>query len=386
MNTGLLYNITKPYEENFEKGPPLLSTDIKPKQRNLNYSSSEARSLNVHSSHPESNRRVRTIKHTFLGFKVNMPFGIPAGPLLNSTYVKTAFEFGFDVCVYKTQRSRPLEVNQHPNIVFVDVDGDLTLDKAKKGLVGSLTTNKQQKDFSITNSFGNPSKGPTFWQDDVKKAMSYAGKGQLLIGSVCGTMWDGQTEEEYFQDFATAAREMNETGVKVVEVNLSCPNCATEGVICYTPSAVETIVRQCKEAIGTTPLVAKIGYYEPSQQELLETVVKKMLPYVAAISAINTIPAPVVDDQGNQKLPGKNRLTSGICGASIKWAGLDMVKRLAKLKKKLNAPYEIIGVGGVMTPHDYQKYRDAGADLVQSATGAMWNPDLAYEIWESEKQ
>jgi dihydroorotate dehydrogenase (NAD+) catalytic subunit len=33
-----------------------------------------------------------------------------------------------------------------------------------------------------------------------------------------------------------------------------------------------------------------------------------------------------------------------------------------------------------MTPQDYLEYKEAGADLVQSATGAMWNPHLAYEI------
>ncbi|MEK9161093.1 MAG: diguanylate cyclase, partial [Patescibacteria group bacterium] len=38
------------------------------------------------------------------------------------------------------------------------------------------------------------------------------------------------------------------------------------------------------------------------------------------------------------------------------------------------------GVGGVTRPEDYKEYRDAGADVVMSATGAMWNPYLAKEI------
>lgn len=42
--------------------------------------------------------------------------------------------------------------------------------------------------------------------------------------------------------------------------------------------------------------------------------------------------------------------------------------------------FAIIGVGGVMTPEDYLEYKNAGADIVQSATGAMWNPYLAQEI------
>ena len=39
----------------------------------------------------------------------------------------------------------------------------------------------------------------------------------------------------------------------------------------------------------------------------------------------------------------------------------------------------------VMTPKDFMEYRNAGADVVQSATGAMWNPELAQEIKQQDK-
>jgi dihydroorotate dehydrogenase len=90
----------------------------------------------------------------------------------------------------------------------------------------------------------------------------------------------------------------------------------------------------------------------------------------------------VVDEDGKQALPGAGRLKSGICGASIKQAGLDMVGRIAQIREELKQDFAIIGVGGVMTPDDYTEYRQRGADVVQSATGAMWNANLAYEIWK----
>lgn len=349
------YNINKTYDENWKNGPSLL---------------------------PSAHKRIVQKTHSFLGFTINMPFGMPAGPLLNSKFVKAAFYLGFDVNCYKTQRTRVAKSNTFPNILFVDVEGDLTLKKAGQPLVGKLTTNKPREKFSITNSFGNPSAGPSFWQEDMKKALSFVGLGQLLIGSVCGTLEEGMSEDAYYEDFANAAKMVTETGVKVVEINLSCPNCATEGVICYTPKAVYQICKKTKEKIGSTKLIVKIGYFAPAEQDLLETVVNKMLPFVDAISAINTIAALVINEEGEQALPGPNRLKSGICGASIKWAGIDMVKRLSQLRTKLHANFEIVGVGGVMTPEDYQEYRNAGADLVQSATSAMWNPNLAYEIWK----
>src|ERR1700722_16412803 len=72
--------------------------------------------------------------YAYHGQKVFLPFGIPAGPLLNSKYVKAAFEKGFDICVYKTVRNDFYQTHPFPNILSVHVDGDLTLEKLKKPL------------------------------------------------------------------------------------------------------------------------------------------------------------------------------------------------------------------------------------------------------------
>lgn len=321
----------------------------------------------------------------FLGSKINTPFGIPSGPLLNSKFCKAAFEKGFDVIHYKTRRSGVFPCNQFPNVLFVDIDGDLTLKRSKQSLIGNLNSSKNPTKFSVTNSFGNPSPDAKTWQEDMRKALSYEGKGQLLIASVVGTIREGYSPEDYYNDFVLTAKQAAETGVKIIEVNLSCPNVASEGILCYSKDAVSAICRKTKEAIGDIPLLAKFGYFSKEQQELLEDIMKSISSYVSGVATINTIPAPVVDKDGNQALPGKGRLISGICGASIKWAGLDMVKRLTQIKEKLNIDFAVIGVGGVMTADDYLEYRNAGADVVQSATGAMWNPYLAQEIKKLQK-
>ena len=339
------YDPTQTYDDNFDNGPsPVFENEI-----------------------PETPSGEPTFE--FLGKKIYSPFGIPAGPLLNSSYIKYAFERGFDVIVYKTQRSIPFECNQFPNVLYLDVEGDLTLERAATPLQGFGTTSRPATDISITNSFGNPSRGPEFWVDDLKKAVSYQGKGQLLIMSVVGSIKEGFSPEEYYDDFAAAAELAATTGVEAIEVNLSCPNVATEGVLCYTKSAVVAICEKTKARIGDIPLIAKFGYFSDDQQELLADIMKAIDPYVAAISAINTLSAPIVDENGEQALPGPNRLKSGVCGAGIKWAGLDMVAKLSAIRKEHNLNYEIIGVGGVMNPQDFADYRAAGADIVQSATG-----------------
>lgn len=351
-----LYDPNKTFDDNFDHGPF-------PQQKQTK---------------PYKNEGEPTF--TFLGKKVYSPFGIPAGPLLNSQHIKYSFEQGFDVICYKTQRSVEFDCNQFPNVLYLDVDGDLTLEKASKPLLGLKETDKSAKKLSITNSFGNPSRGPEFWVDDLKKAVSYQGIGQLLIMSVVGTIKEGFSAEDYYDDFARTAELAAATGVEAIELNLSCPNVATEGVLCYSHDAVVSICKKTKEKVGDIPLIAKFGYFSEGQQELLEQIITDISPYISAISSINTISAPIVDEKGEQALPGPNRLNSGVCGAGIKWAGLDMVKRLDTLRKKNGLSYEIIGVGGVMSPEDFADYRKAGADLVQSATGAMWNPGLAAEI------
>lgn len=317
--------------------------------------------------------------------EMRLPFGIPAGPLLNARFIKAALDMGFDIPVYKTVRTRVKKSNQWPNVLPVDIDGDLTMEKARKGV-----TTKQgfSEPLAITNSFGNPSYPVDFWQPDMAKAVSYARDGQQVWGMIEGTRWDETyADKKFLEDWMLAAHLVKETGVYGIEVNLSCPN---EGnkvkrLLCYDADASRDIVYAIKNKIGDLPLVAKISYFESDEE--LRDLVQKLGGIIDGFAAINTIPAAIYNPDGTQALPGGDwRLKSGICGSPIKWAGLDMSHRLAALRGKLNMKYTIIGVGGVMNADDYQEYRSTGADIVMFATGAMWNPHLAIQIKESMKK
>lgn len=164
------------------------------------------------------------------------------------------------------------------------------------------------------------------------------------------------------------------------KVNLSCPNIGNEGLVCYDRETTKKACHAIRNTIGNTPLIVKTGYFADDKE--LSQFAEIINEYADGVAAINTIPAPVVDKERNQALPGPHRMKSGICGASIKWAGLDMVKRLTKIKQKKGYSFAITGVGGVMNTEDYKEYKKAGADDVMSATGSMWNPFLAQEIKE----
>ncbi|OGJ05584.1 hypothetical protein A2456_01175 [Candidatus Nomurabacteria bacterium RIFOXYC2_FULL_36_19] len=345
------YDPNKSYEENFQKGPFGAFID------------------------GEVVENKDEPKFNFFNFKINLPFGIAAGPLINGKFAQSALDKGFDIVIYKTVRNEKYPCHPWPNVLSVKIDGDLTLEKAKNKLVAD---ENYKEPLSITNSFGVPSADPEFWKKDIAQVLKNMKSGQILVGAFQGTKKSGQNVEEYINDFIKTARMLKETGIKIIEVNLSCPNEGTSNLLCYDTDRSVKVAEVIKEEIGNIPLIIKIGYFK--DEEALENFVKKIGNIVQAISAINTISAEIVDENGKQALPGEGRNRSGVCGSAIKWAGLDMVKRLKNLREKFGYKFTIIGVGGVFTPEDFFEYRNAGADIVMSATGAMWNPYLARDI------
>jgi len=324
-------------------------------------------------------------RFSFLGFPLNLPFGIAAGPLPTSKHVSAAFKLGYDIVDYKTMRTIPFKSNPFPNVIPIDAQGDVSLEQADKGLTMLNDFPKDITKLVITNSFGNPGRGPQHWQPDMKKAVHAAGNGQVMIASTFGSAHEGMSTEDCWQDFADASKMAVDAGAKIIELNLSCPNVIGEGIVCYTPEAVIGICQLTRKTIGKVPLIIKLGYFTKAQQTLLEHMIAEVNKYIDAVSLINTIPAKVYNKEGKQALSGKGRLVSGLCGAGIKWAGLDMVTRMDSLRNKKGYKYEIIGIGGVMAPADFHEYRQAGADVVQACTGPMWNPNLANEIKASLK-
>lgn len=344
------YNPTLSYEENYEKGPFGAFADGK--------------------KFEEKGKP----KYKILGQKVFFPLGIPAGPLINGKFVKAALDKGFCVATYKTVRSRRFKAHGWPNVLSVDVKGNLTEGKAERGLIAKRKYKKPQ---NITNSFGVPSFDPSIWQKDISDCVKYEGEGRIVVGSFQGTSDKNGDFKKHLKDYVLCARLMKETGVKIMEANLSCPNEGHSNLLCYDIGRTTEVSRAIKNEIGNIPLIIKISYFR--DHDRLRNLVQAVGKIVDGISSINTLAAKIVDSKGRQALPGEGRIKSGVCGQSIKWAGIEMTRKLRKLREEEGMNFAIIGVGGVMNSTDFRQYMEAGADLVESATGAMWNPYLAIE-------
>lgn len=345
-----VYDVQKSYEENFEAGP--------------NFSEPMPKNIPVLPS-----------KTKIFDFELNSPLGIPAGPLLNSKFIKFYAEMGFDIPVYKTVRSVERGCHAAPNCVFVNQTTQFT---PTEGMSDIQTTAKPEflEDLVITNSFGVPSKPVLDWQADIELAHSYLSTGQIMPVSINGTAGaEGRTLAE---DFAYTAAMAKEAGAKIIIANYSCPNIASgkEGSVYCDPQASTEISAKIRAAIGNTPFLIKLGNMPA---ELLATVVANNRPYVDGFAGINTIPKFVRNPDGTQALPGENRLKSGLCGAAIRDVSQLFVENLNTIRTETNDDFVIFGTGGMMTPDHLNERLSAGSDVIMAATSAMWNPYLAIE-------
>lgn len=323
---------------------------------------------------PEEYQETKKPTYDFLGHTLYLPFGIPAGPLPSSRHINAAFKLGFDVAVYKTVRSKEFAGNPWPNLMPVHVEGNLTPEKAQAGVV---TTKEYTVPIAITNSYGVPSAAPDVWMPDMANIVKSTPKGKLVICSFQGTTQNGDVEA-YVADFAKTAKMVKDTGAEVMEVNLSCPNEGSAHLLCFDIERSIQVAKAIKDQIGDTPLFLKLAYF-PDKAEL-KKLIDGTKDFVAGYSVINTIASKVINEAGEQAFPGNGRAFAGVSGEPIRWAGLEMVKQLDAWRKELGYTYKIIGLGGVLAPEHYKQYRDAGADVVLSAAGTMWNPFLAQEI------
>ena len=396
MSVQPIYDVTKTYEENYQYGP--FGAFGEALERNVTATDGTTAAGSTGTA---------TAMESVLGARVSLPFGIPAGPLLNERFTTAAFRMGYDIAVYKTVRSRAWACNPFPNVLAVHpaaedsrlIPGSSELDE------GVLADTNYETPVSISNSFGVPSQSPDVWQPDMARAVQQAGEGQLLVASFQGSRTADMDEAAYIADHVQTARLVQETGARAMVMNTSCPNEGHNRLLCHNPELVGRITERVKDEIGDVPLAIKLAYIPPVEVEpwndahrhftyarvLDDSALEHMVTLTAgrgsvqAFAAINTIATKLVDVHGNQALPGEGREYSGVCGYAIRQAGLDMVSRLAAIREKLSLSYEIIGVGGVCSPQDYAVYRAAGADAVLSATGAMFNPHLAQEIKTSQQ-
>jgi dihydroorotate dehydrogenase (NAD+) catalytic subunit len=307
-------------------------------------------------------------KWEFCGLPVDSPLGVPAGPLLNGAWCLYYASLGFDVVTYKTVRSRSRECYDLPNLQPVRC---LQLHGGEFELPAI-----EQMEGSWAVSYGMPSKQPERWREDIRRTRDLLPAGKLLNVSVVGSVLPDWTIDDLAADYAQCARWAVESGADTVEANFSCPNVSTcDGQLYQQPQDCQVVVKAIREAIGETPLIAKIGrIMDPGDAGLLLEATHSCLD---AMAMTNSIACTVVNDEGSLLFDGERR---GICGAATLDASIGQTRMVARIIKDRQLDLQLIGVGGADSLDDVQAYLAAGAHSVHIATAAMVDPGLGIEI------
>lgn len=339
-----MYNPSQSYEENYEKGP---SSDW--------------------GSFPKILFRDEP-RYRFLGEPLYLPFGIPAGPLLNSKYMNAVIKAGFCVPTYKTVRR--ISYSSHPLPNILQVNAEKQIYARNENTLEAIPLLRKPENISITNSFGVPSKTPAIWAEDFQQVKKKPGF--LPILSFQGTQGDLNS---FFESTIETARLASQSS-SFLEINLSCPNEAGEPIYKNVGMSAELIQAVCQAIGKKLKLVAKVGPMSTAEAQMF---LKNTRGYLNAVSAINTVQAEVRSPNGEYAL-GDARPRAGVCGASILEQGIQTISAFAAARNALSLTHEempLIGVGGVFEPSHVRRYLSVGADIVQAATGAMWNLKLA---------
>jgi dihydroorotate dehydrogenase len=335
---------------------------------------------------------------SILGFKVGFPIGVSASALTaTSSWISYYAHRNFNIITYKTVRSRVHDAHPYPNWVFLKGAEEPFIPEKMPPYVegdGSTWPNNPRY-FSTANSFGVPSFEPGIWKQDIKRALKALRNNQLLIVSVMGSP-EVYAGDELADDFVKVAQLAEEAGARVIELNLSCPNTfapdsdKSEGhLICDSPETTRHIVAKVHEALDrNTKLIIKLSYMP---REKLEQIVVPLasLGQIDGVSGINTISMEIRRPDANNKLTfvgagrskNSNRARAGVSGVAIREFGLQFVRWLSDIRRQHNLRFHIIGMGGVMNADDVNAYLQAGAQAVQTATAAFFNPSLAQEVY-----
>jgi dihydroorotate dehydrogenase len=321
---------------------------------------------------------------SLFGRSVRNRIGV-ASSVLTATdaYVGYLFHLGYGSVTFKTVRTHEHAGFPAPTWSFVD-EAQLpsNRDLLPRTVYSSLDILPKDLDRTTTvNSFGVPSPGPDVWQEQMRRSLQVAGEDQLFIASVMGS-YDRYRGKKFLADFALSAVLAEETGVDVIELNLSCPNVVgidDSEALCDRPDEIRSVVEAVRADLkAETQLVIKLGLLPLWKLEQLLAGVGQM---ISGVSGINTVPVKVDDFNGGQFFPRpedreSGRSVAGLSGAAIKHAGLRFVSDLRRAEQVTGTEIAVMGMGGVLNSADFQDYLDRGADLVHSVTGVFVNPFL----------
>lgn len=205
----------------------------------------------------------------------------------------------------------------------------------------------------LLNAMGLPNPGVRSYLPEIKAATE---KGACVIGSIMGNKP---------AEYGKVAGQLAKTGIKAIELNVSCPHVGSLYAQGLQPEHVSAVVKKVvKTSGGKIPVWVKLPG-STDYPRLVEVAKAAEASGAAAVVAINTLPAIALDVEAQR--PSLGGGIGGLSGPAIKPVALRAVWEL--YKSNLTIP--IIGVGGILDGNDVIEFLLAGARAVQIGTGVL---------------
>lgn len=204
----------------------------------------------------------------------------------------------------------------------------------------------------LINSVGLQNPGiESVYDEYLPKLQNLRESGTKVILNIAG-----DTVDEY-EAIASICEERGM--IDGIEVNLSCPNVKKGGVnFGSNPDIASKVVASVRRKT-TLPVIVKLA---PVVTDIGKIALSCQEAGADAISAINTLPAVVIDIDKQKLFLGGG--SGGLSGSVIKPFALMQVMNIVK---RVSIP--VIGCGGIMNSRDAIEFIMVGARAVQIGTG-----------------
>jgi len=231
---------------------------------------------------------------------------------------------------------------------------------------GNQTPRVAETASGMLNAIGLQNPGvDIFIKRDLEKLR---GIDTVVMANVCG-----HTTEEYVE---VVKRLAGSEVVKLLEINISCPNVKAGGITFGTnPDAAFEVTKAIKK-YAKQPVIMKLT---PNVTDITELARACEAGGADGLSLINTLTGMKIDiDKRKFALANK---TGGLSGPAVKPVAIRMVYQVSKAVK-----LPIIGMGGIMTGEDAVEFLMAGATAVSVGTANFNNPTASIEVVKGIKE
>jgi len=196
----------------------------------------------------------------------------------------------------------------------------------------------------------------------ARELHKYAGRPCKLIGSVAGFSVD---------DYAYVCERLSARDeIAAVELNVSCPNVASEGETfgCHA-HLTEQVVRAARSTTDKT-LIVKLS---PNVTDIVEVALAAQAAGADALAVINTVRGMAIDVETWR--PRLGNLAGGLSGAAIRPIAVLAVYEVAQA-----VTIPIVGQGGIETFTDALEFFLAGASAISIGTANFTDPRIPERI------